>query len=114
MNGKTRLAMAARTAFINAERLGVSKSQGHPDMARRKSQPQVKPQGIDAGVMREQLDQRRARRMGVEIAATMFPHQISTHRGQPERLFGLADPAPHGGISVEMKAALMRQPCIGQ
>src|SRR6478752_10325956 len=34
-----------------------SKSQGHPDMARLKSQPLVKALGIDPGVMREQLDQ---------------------------------------------------------
>jgi hypothetical protein len=32
----------------------------------------------------------------------------------PKRPFGLADPAPHGGIAVEMKTAFMRQPCIGQ
>ena len=49
---QNRFAIAARTAFINAERLGASKSQCHPDMARRKSQPQVKPLGIDAAVMR--------------------------------------------------------------
>src|ERR1700732_3017084 len=38
-------------------RADYSKSQGHPDMARLKSQPLVKSVGIDAGVVREQLDQ---------------------------------------------------------
>src|SRR6202165_4501111 len=34
-----------------------SKSQSHPDMARLKSQPGVEPLRIDAGTMRQQLDQ---------------------------------------------------------
>ena len=34
-----------------------SKPQRHPDVARLKSQPRVEPLGIDAGVVREQLDQ---------------------------------------------------------
>src|SRR5664279_4735518 len=39
---------------------------------------------------------------------------VSMRRRQPERPFGLADPAPHGGVTVEVKAAFMRQPRIGQ
>ena len=31
-----------------------------------------------------------------------------------ERVFSLADPAPHGGISLEVKAAFMREPRIGE
>ena len=34
--------------------------------------------------------------------------------GSAEEFFGLADPAPHGGIAVEVEAALMREPRIGQ
>jgi hypothetical protein len=37
------------------------------------------------------------------------PISVSTHRDKRERPFGLADPAPHGGIAVKMKAALMRE-----
>ena len=38
----------------------------------------------------------------------------SAYRRQPERPFGLADPAPDGGIAIEMEAALVRDPRIGQ
>ena len=40
-----------------AEETAVSKSQRHADMARLKSKPLVKSLRVDAGVMREQLDQ---------------------------------------------------------
>src|ERR1700722_14705652 len=36
------------------------------------------------------------------------------HRRQAKALFGLADPAPHRGIAVEVKAPLMREAGIGQ
>jgi len=39
---------------------------------------------------------------------------VMSSRDQPERLCGVADPAPHGGVAVEMETALMRQPCVGQ
>ena len=40
--------------------------------------------------------------------------QATAHRRQAERFFGLADPAAHRGIAVEMKAAFMRDARIGQ
>src|ERR1700736_4509167 len=58
---------------------------------------------------------RRARRMVTAESRLMgFSGLVSTRRRQAERFLGLADPAPHGGIAVEMKAALMREAGIGQ
>jgi hypothetical protein len=56
-NGKARFAMATTADGIDAEYGAVSKSQGHSDVARLKSQPLVKPLRIDTGMMRQQLDQ---------------------------------------------------------
>src|SRR6266481_7999683 len=55
-NSKARFTGVTRPAGITEE-TNVSKSQRHPDMARLKSQPRIEPLGIDAGAMREQLDQ---------------------------------------------------------
>src|SRR5829696_8865687 len=38
----------------------------------------------------------------------------SARRREPEEFFGRADPAAHGGIAIEMKAAFMRDARIGQ
>src|ERR1041385_6470844 len=38
----------------------------------------------------------------------------SACRHEVERAFALADPAPYRGVAVEVKAALMRQPRIGE
>jgi hypothetical protein len=46
------------TFFANGRKCRpVSESQRHPDVARLESQPRVEPLRIDAGVMREQLDE---------------------------------------------------------
>ena len=57
MNGETRFAMVAIAAPIKRRTRAKSKPQCHPDMARLKSQPLVESLRIDAGMMREQLDQ---------------------------------------------------------
>ena len=69
---------------------------------------------------------RQHRHDGADIVAAGAPdgdggnrgHECSSRSqragGRPSELLGLADPAPHRGIAVEVKAALMRQPGIGQ
>src|SRR5258706_2825551 len=58
---------------------------------------------------------RQARRMVIEEIASMRVPTISlARRRQAKRLLGLTDPAPDGGVAVEVKAALMRQSRIGQ
>src|SRR6476620_4573697 len=50
----------------------------------------------------------------MKLRPWIFPENDSARRRQTERSFGIADPAAHRGVAVEMKAALMRDAGIGE
>ena len=86
-----------------------------PGIVKELSAEQVLHRGSDVPPGSQVSDARYTSGIGEAVSRIQMPEpKRLACRRQPERPFGFGDPAPDGGITVEVKTAFMRDPGIGQ